>query len=125
MSFYRTLLALVAAAAIAAPVFADDTADTTQTPSATQSTDSSAASPTASTDASASTQQDNKVNLNKATAKELMKVKGISASNARAIVNYRKKNGDFKSVDELANVKNFKKMKEDKLKGIEDQLSIE
>lgn len=54
-----------------------------------------------------------------------MKVKGINASKARAIVAYRKKHGDFKSTDDLAKVKGFTKMKPDQLKAIQDQLSVE
>ena len=140
MSFYRTILAAVAAVAIASPVFADDTTSTgttdnnaqatqpadnsTASTSATTSTNNDATSSqgTSSTDANATS---DKINLNKATVKELMKVKGLNASKARAIVAYRKKHGDFKSTDELANVKGFKKMKPDTLKEITDQLTIE
>lgn len=138
MSFYRTLLATVAAIAIASPVFADDTATTTQgttesTPAAaTQPTDNSAMQqqPSASTDQTqtqqtTATTAENKTNINKATAKELMKVKGVNAARARAIVAYRKKHGDFKSLDALSSVKGFKKVKPDTLKQIEDQLTVE
>ena len=132
MSFYRTILAAVAAVAIASPVFADDAASTTPsttdaTPAATQSTDNSAAmqQSTTSTDQQAATSEQTKVNLNKATAKELMKVKGINAAKARAIVAYRKKHGDFKSTDDLSNVKGFKKMKPEMMKEIQDQTSVE
>lgn len=132
MSFYRTLLAAVAAVAIAAPVFADDTANTMQAPAdnttATQSTDTTTAQPVAGDQSAAASTTETKVNLNKATAKELMKVKGISAANARAIIAYRKSHktdGGFKSVDELAKVKGFKKMKSDKLQLIEDQVSVD
>lgn len=113
MSFYRSLLAVVAAAAIAAPAFAADTTttDTTATTQTTGTTD----------------QQTMKVNLNTATAKELTKVKGINASKAKAIIAYRNKQTDkkFTSIDQLANVKGFKKMKPETLKTITDQLTIE
>ena len=46
------------------------------------------------------------VNLNKAGAKEIAKVlKGIGIQKAKAIVAYREKYGEFKSVEELASVK--------------------
>jgi competence protein ComEA len=46
------------------------------------------------------------VNINKADAKEIASaLKGIGPAKAEAIVKYRKKNGPFKSVDDLKNVK--------------------
>jgi len=47
------------------------------------------------------------VDLNTATKEELDTVKGIGPVKAQAIVDYRKKNGPFKSVDDLKNVKGF------------------
>ncbi len=47
------------------------------------------------------------VNLNTATKEDLDKVRGIGPVKAQAIIDYRKKNGPFKSVDELENVKGF------------------
>ena len=47
------------------------------------------------------------VNLNTATKDELDSVKGIGPAKAQAIVEYRQKNGAFKSVDDLKNVKGF------------------
>lgn len=57
------------------------------------------------------------VNLNTATQAELEAVKGIGPSKAKAIIAYREKNGGFKSVDELVNVKGFGKASVEKLKG--------
>lgn len=111
--FYRSLMALVAAVVIASPVFADDTA----------ATDSTTTTTTTEVTSTTDTQAE-KINLNTATAKELMTVKGINASKARAIVIYRKKNGEFKTVDDVANVKGFKKLNADQLKAITDQLTI-
>jgi competence protein ComEA len=47
------------------------------------------------------------VNLNTATKDDLDGVKGIGPVKAQSIIDYRKKNGSFKSVDELENVKGF------------------
>lgn len=127
MSFYRSMIATVAAMGLATAVFAADEANTTAqkpandaAPQAMQTAD--AASTTATAQPAAD--QTAKVDLNKATAKDLMKVKGLTAAKAKAIVAYRKKHGDFKTLDELKEVKGFKKMKEDTLKQIEDQLTV-
>lgn len=47
------------------------------------------------------------VDLNTATKSELDGVKGIGPVKAQAIIDYRMKNGPFKSVDDLKNVKGF------------------
>ncbi len=47
------------------------------------------------------------VNINTASVQELDAVKGIGPSKAKAIVDYRTKNGPFKSVDDLKQVKGF------------------
>jgi competence protein ComEA len=56
------------------------------------------------------------VNLNSATAADLETLPGIGAKTAARIVEYRQKNGPFKKVEELMNVrgigeKNFLKLK--------------
>jgi competence protein ComEA len=108
MTFYRPLVAALAAFIIASPVFADDTTMQTTTTTTNETTQS------------VTTQ----VNINTSSVKSLMKVKGINASKARAIVAYRKKHGSFKSLDVLAKVKGFTKMKSDDLKAIQDQLTM-
>jgi len=45
------------------------------------------------------------VNINKASKDELKTLKGIGDTRAQDIIDYRKKNGDFKNVDELEKVK--------------------
>ena len=126
MSFYRTLLAAVAAIAIASPVFANGT---TSAPAE----DATATAPAENGSMQATSSEQNatevKVNLNKATPKELMKVKGINASRARALVACRNKQADkaFKSVDDISKCKEkaITKIKADDLKAIQDQLTVE
>lgn len=125
MFFYRIFLTAAIATALSIPAFAEEVAANKENPSdnpaAVQIADGAATQTVTST----TTTEKIKINLNKATAKELLKVKGINASKARAIVAYRKKHGDFKSLDELTHVKGFKKIKADSLKEIEDQLIVE
>jgi competence protein ComEA len=45
------------------------------------------------------------VNLNAASAAQLQTLPGIGASTAQRIVEYRQKNGSFKKIEELMNVK--------------------
>lgn len=56
------------------------------------------------------------VNINTATQSELESVKGLGPSKAKAIITYREKNGQFKSIDELDKVKGFGKASVEKLK---------
>ena len=56
------------------------------------------------------------VDLNSATAADLQDVSGIGPKKAEAIVEYRKKNGQFKSVDDLDKVPGFGKSTVDKVK---------
>ena len=47
------------------------------------------------------------VDVNKASQADLDAVKGIGETKAKAIVDYRTKNGPYKSVDDLRGVKGF------------------
>lgn len=57
------------------------------------------------------------VNLNTASIDELTAVKGIGPSKAKAIVEHRDKNGPFKSVDDLKEIKGFGDKSVDKMRG--------
>ncbi len=45
------------------------------------------------------------VNINSATVEELQALKGVGPKKAQDIVDYRKKNGPFKKIDDLSKVK--------------------
>ena len=61
------------------------------------------------------------VNINTATQSELEVVRGLGPAKAKAIIAYRESNGNFKSLDELDNVKGFGKASIEKLK---EELSV-
>ena len=50
-------------------------------------------------------QKSNQVLVNKATAKELQKLPGIGAATAKRMVEYREKNGNYKSLKDLLHVR--------------------
>lgn len=56
------------------------------------------------------------VNLNTATQAELESLKGVGPAKAKAIIDYRTKNGAFKSVDDLAKISGIKKATIDKFR---------
>ncbi|OUC65526.1 ComEA family DNA-binding protein [Acinetobacter seifertii] len=45
------------------------------------------------------------IRLNQATVNEFQQLQGVGEKKAQAIVEYRQKNGSFKSIDEIKNVK--------------------
>jgi len=53
----------------------------------------------------ASAQGAAKININKATVEQLMEIKGIGQSYAKRIVEYRDKNGPFKKIEDIKEVK--------------------
>ena len=62
------------------------------------------------------------VNINTASATELADLKGIGNAKAHAIIEYRDKNGPFKTVDDLRHVKGIGDKMLDKLR---PQVTIE
>ena len=66
-------------------------------------------------------QEDARVDLNKASKEELMTLSGIGESRADAILEYRKKQGGFRSAEELKEVEGIKDGIFDKIK---DQIKV-
>ena len=56
-----------------------------------------------------------KIDLNTATSEELQMLNGVGPSTADAIIQYRDAHGQFKTIDELANVKGIGDKKLEKL----------
>jgi len=67
---------------------------------------------------------DKALDINKADIKELVKVKGMDSTKARAVIAYRKKHGAFKGFSELSRVRGFEQLSPGQLKEIQDQLRI-
>jgi competence protein ComEA len=100
---FRTVLSLVAVTALVAgaPHLS------AQAPTTSKATSRSAGKPALTT----------AININTAAAAELDNLPGIGAKTAARIVEYRQKNGPFKKIEELMNVrgvgeKNFLKLKD-------------
>lgn len=68
-----------------------------------------------------STQGNSLVNLNTATDTELQSLPGVGPSKAKSIIEYREKNGGFKSIDEIKNIKGIGESSFEKLK---DKITI-
>jgi competence protein ComEA len=63
-----------------------------------------------------------KVNINTADEAALTSLKGVGKTKAKAILDYRQKNGPFKSVDDLKNVKGIG---DKTLAKLRDQITVE
>lgn len=57
-----------------------------------------------------------KININKATQAELETIPGVGPSTALKIINYRKENGKFKTIEEIKNVSGIGDAKFEKMK---------
>jgi competence protein ComEA len=55
------------------------------------------------------TGEEDRINLNMATKEELMTIPGINEKAAEAVINYREKNGPYRDVKELSNLKDIKR----------------
>jgi competence protein ComEA len=59
---------------------------------------------------------DDKVSINKATLEELMTLNGIGESKAKAIIEYRNQNGEFKNIEDIMNVSGIGELAYSKIK---------
>ena len=57
------------------------------------------------------------ININTATAEQLVLLPGVGKKTADAIIEFRTKNGNFKAVDDIAKVKGIGPKKLEKIKG--------
>ena len=82
---------------------------------------------TASADTSVTSTQsdtsysDGKVNINTAGLEELMTLKGVGESRARAIIEYREQQGDFETPEDIMNISGIK---EGVFSKIKDQIAV-
>ncbi len=59
-----------------------------------------------------------KIDLNKATVQDLVRLKGIGETYAEKIIEYREKNGKFEKIEDLMNVKGIGQKKFDSIKDL-------
>jgi len=80
------------------------------------------AAPASKSDPAAAKPAAAKVNINTADEAALMSIKGVGETTAKAIIDYRQKNGAFKTVDDLTKVKGIG---EKSLSKFKDQVTVE
>ena len=68
-----------------------------------------------------SSENEDKININTASAKELMELKGIGEKKAQAIIDYRNENGHFAKIEDITNVSGIG---EKTLGNIRDMISV-
>ena len=78
--------------------------------------------PAPATKAAVAVKPSEKININTADEAMLMTLKGIGEVKAKAIIEHRQKNGPFKTVDDLTNVKGIG---DKTLAELRDQLAVE
>lgn len=66
-------------------------------------------------------QNNGKVNINRATLSELLTLPGIGESLAKSIIEYREKNGNFRSIEDIMKVPGIK---EAKFNSIKDHITV-
>lgn len=72
--------------------------------------------PTIAETISAESEDDGKINLNKATKEELMSLPGVGDSRAESIIQYRNENGGFKNIEEIKQISGIKEGLFEKIK---------
>lgn len=117
MFLYHSILAMFASFLLVTSAVADVKQDISSV-SSSQSIAAGKNIPLSSADAA------NLILINQVSTKDLLKIKGVNPTRARAIAMYRRKYGDFKSVDELAKVKGFNKLALEDLHSIQAQISV-
>lgn len=113
MRLNRLLIACVLGLAVAAPSFANDVVESAATniiPNKTAPVAAKTTEKAAKSGKHEAEKTGNPVNINTASAQDIAKsLTGIGKKRAEAIVEYRTKNGPFKSVDDLTNIKGISK----------------
>ncbi len=71
---------------------------------------------TSGSDSSSGTSSSGLININTATAEELMQIPGIGEARAEAIISYREENGGFSSIEDIKNVSGIGDALFDKMK---------
>jgi competence ComEA-like helix-hairpin-helix protein len=107
MSFYRSLFTVLTICVLASPAFAENPAPQSQVKQAAPAANAVA-----------------KINVNQVKTKELSGLKGMNPAMARSLIAYRKRHGDFKSLDDLVKVRALSTLNPADLKVIQDQLSL-